>query len=337
VTQKEAVDVWYLCDQTLCNFDCSYCATQPARRAAGRRMWANSDSEHRYRAILNWIARLPWRIRIRLQTLGEPFVSKEFLRGAAWLSTQDNVDFVELVTNGSFTPRQFEAWASTCAIDRVSLWITYHHTEISAETVVANAQVAHDKGAFIVVHALVFPDNLQKIEHLVQLCKDAGVRTDVTIGHNFNDAYPANGFLPILETQPQSLASLYRHVAALRTMLAAHRGPKGELCSAGHDYIRVDADGSVYPCAPYRALAYKRLGSALDPDFVPALRMETYAPCEFEGFCGCKEDYFHLKAAHSVLPFSKSLGYFEAAPDRFVQVGEGELGIDLVVRRNRNS
>jgi hypothetical protein len=196
---------------------------------------------------------------------------------------------------------------------------------------VANARMAQDCGAFVVVHALVFPDNLQAIGHLVELCKAAGLRTDVTIGHNFNQAYP-EGFLAILETEPQALAALYRHSAALVAMATAHRGPKGSLCSAGHDYVRIYADGSIWPCAPYHGLAGKRLGSALDPGFVPTLRKETYAPCEAEGLCGCKEDHLHLAMARSALRFPRSLGYYEAA-DRVVHVGEGELAVDIAVRR----
>jgi len=317
----KTVDVWYVCDQVLCNFDCPYCSTQLARRDKGRRVWATDDGADRYSAVLRWLGGLPWRLRVRLQTLGEPFVSKQFLRGAAWLSLQSNIDFVELLTNGSFNSLQFKAWAATCNMDRVSLWITYHHTEISAETLVTSARMAQDVGAFVVVHALVFPDNLPAIQHLVELCKEAGLRTDVTVGHNFNGAYPKNGFVAILETEPKVLVSLYRHTAALRAMLMAHRGPKGEPCSAGHDYIRVHPDGSVYPCTPYRGLPLKQTGSALDPGFVPALRAQPYAPCEAEGLCSCKEDYFHLRTTRSTLRFPKSLGYYEADDDRAVDVG----------------
>jgi len=199
---RDTVDVWYLCDQTLCNFDCPYCTTQPARLAAAKRKWATPDGARKFRSVLNWLARLPWRLRVRLQTLGEPFVSEEFLRGSAWLSAQENIELVELVTNGSFRGRKFLAWAKTCTIERCSLWITYHHTEIAPEVLVGNARMAQDAGAFVVVHCLVFPDNLDAIAHLVALCKADGIRTDVTIGHNFNDAYPAHGLLPILETGP---------------------------------------------------------------------------------------------------------------------------------------
>jgi hypothetical protein len=76
------------------------------------------------------------------------------------------------------------------------------------------------------------------------------------------------------------------------------------------------------------------LGSALTPDFVPALRTATYAPCRAEGFCGCKEDHFHLKAARQALLFNRSLGYYEASDGAIVHVGGGNLAADVVVRRH---
>jgi MoaA/NifB/PqqE/SkfB family radical SAM enzyme len=327
-----AIDVWYVCDEVLCNFDCAYCTTQTARRAAGNRVWATEESAARYRTILAWMAGLPWRLRIRLQTLGEPFMSQDFLRGAAHLASSKNVEFVELVTNGSFTDRQFSAFAATTEIEKISLWMTYHHGQIEAEVLVSNARMAASLGAFVVVHALLFPDNRDAIERLVKLCKAADLRTDVTIGHNFNNAYPTKGLLAILETQPNALVDLYRHTAALQTMAVAHRGPRGELCSAGHDYIRVYADGEVYPCAPYRGVGGTRLGNALAPGFVPVLRTAAYAPCRAEGFCGCKEDHFHLKAARTALRFNRSLGYYEVSDGAIVHVGGGNLAAEVVVR-----
>ncbi len=322
MSSGRVVDVWYVCDETLCNFKCPYCVTGPARSAAGHRAWAEPSSEQRFRTIIKWLARLPWRIRVRLGTVGEPFVSAEFLQGAAWLSRQSNVDLVELVTNGSFTDRQFRAWVLTCAMDRITLWTTYHPTQISAERIVAGAVLAQASGAFVIVHSLAFADNLDDIERLVALCKEHSIRTDITIGRNSNGAFPGAGVLPILDVAPQRLTSLYRDAAALQAAMLGLAGPKGEPCSAGHDYITVDPDGSIYQCGPYSLLKERRLGSALEHDFVPELRSQKYAPCRNGRPCWCKEDYFHLKIVREELRFSRSLGYYERCPGTTVHVGE---------------
>jgi hypothetical protein len=295
-------------------------------------MWAADDGESRYRSILEWVAGLPFAVRIRIQTLGEPFVSQSFLRGAAWLSHQSNLRFVEVVSNGSFRRSQFEGWARACDIGKISLWLTYHPGQIEPEEIVASARLAQASGAFAVVHSLLFPGGRDAIERLADLCRKDNIRTEVTIGHNYNGAFASAGAIPIVETEPQQLVALYRDEAALRATLTANVRPKGQPCSAGHDYIRIYPDGFVYPCGPYRGLPEARMGSALDPGFVPALRVEPYADCAWEGPCRCKEDYFHLAIARENLRFPRSLGYYERDTDRIVHIGDRPLNVDLMVR-----
>jgi hypothetical protein len=304
----DSVDVWYVCEQTLCNFDCSYCVTQAPRRQAASNMWLNEGGEVRYRAIVEWLAALPWRLRLRLATLGEPFVSSQVLAGAAWLSKQKNIEFVELLTNGSFRHEQFRRFADQADVSRITLWITYHPTEIEAERVVEAAAFARSLGAFVVVHGLLFPDSVAAISHMKQLCQERDLLCDVTAGHNYNAAYGEAEYL-VLGSGHQAL-SQYRHQAALQAMLAANQGARGRPCSAGHDYFHIRPSGDVYPCSPYSSNPQHRMGSALDPTFVPQLRA-GYSPCEALGPCGCKEDYLHLQIARSSLQMGPSLGYYQ--------------------------
>jgi MoaA/NifB/PqqE/SkfB family radical SAM enzyme len=303
-----SVDVWYLCNQSLCNFDCAYCVTQRDRRAAGARLWATEDGAARYRRVLAWLAALPWTLRVRLQTLGEPFVSRELLEGAAWLSRQAGTEFVELVTNGSFRAEQFRQFAAEADPRRVSLWMTYHPTQIDLDRLLAAAQVAHSSGASVVVHGLLFPDTVEAVREMVARCRAAGLRTDVTAGHNYNGAYGAAGFVPLLE-DGEAMA-LYRDDAVLTAMKQAHRRVFGSPCSAGHDYIYVDPQGDVFPCSPYARSSMHRLGSALEEGFVPPLRAGACSPCQYRGPCACKEDYLHLASVRSTVEMGRSLGYY---------------------------
>jgi MoaA/NifB/PqqE/SkfB family radical SAM enzyme len=308
---SDQVDIWYVSDQTLCNFDCAYCVTQPQRRDAGKRMWLADDGAERFRQIVQWMAGLPWRLKVRLQTLGEPFVSTEFIKGAAWLTRQRSIEVVELVTNGSFRAEQFRRFAAEAEVSRLSLWITYHPTEISAEQLVEAAALAQSLGAFVVVHSLLFPDNREVVARMRALCEERGIRTDVTAGHNYNGAFGSADYVVVAADDPL-LRDNYRHETVMNAMLAAHRNTRGLDCSAGHDYLFVKANGDIFPCLPYgRAGLPLRLGSALQAGFVPPLRRETYAPCQNDGRCSCKEDYLHLKVVHSTLRTRKSLGYYE--------------------------
>jgi MoaA/NifB/PqqE/SkfB family radical SAM enzyme len=311
---QPAIDVWYMPHQILCNFDCAYCSTAEVR---GDRMWGTEDGAQVYRRIIEKIAALPHPIRLRMVTAGEPFVSKELLEGAAWLSHQPNIQFVEMLTNGSFRETQFRKFAAEAQIEKISLWITYHPTQIEAERVVAAARLASDLGAFVVVHALLFPDTVETTARVQALCREAGIRTDVTSGHNYNGAYDGHSSLPIADTDPAWMASMYRHRGALESMMVAHGNLRGAPCSAGHDYVYITPVGSVFPCYRYaQNLPRTQLGNILDDGFVLELRAKEYAPCAMETGCYCKEDYFHLKIARDQLQMSgRSLGYYDNTDD----------------------
>ena len=308
---RRPLDVWYLCDQMLCNFDCSYCVTSSTRTAAGKKVWATVDGPVRYRRVLNWLADLDVRLRVRLSTNGEPFVSKDFLAGAARLSHAENLEFLEIVTNASYTKRQFLSWVESVRVERLSVWATYHPTEIALDRFVEACRVAQDAGAFVVAHAILFPDNLDTFEALVESCQDADITIDTTMGINMNGQYPEQGHVPLAETHPDQLPYYHRHPAALQAVAQAVSDWNGRPCSAGHDYIRIDEKANIYRCGPYALIGQEPLGNVLDPDLSLELREAEYAPCRAHLPCICKEDYFHLEAARSELSFPKSLGYYE--------------------------
>lgn len=285
--------------------------TETERALAEHRMWATDDGRVRYQRVLSWLSGLPWRLGIRLQTLGEPFVSKEFLEGAAWLSRQENVRFVELVSNASFTPTQLRKFVASARVDRLSLWATYHHGQIELVRFIAACGEAQRLGIHVVAHALVFPDTIDATRAMIRDCQREGIRTDVTLGLNSNVVYPGLGVVPAATTHLSVVPELYRDEAAIEAFRTAMTRWRGQPCSAGHDYFRVMENGDVYPCGAYGLLMQAKLGSALDDGFVPKLREETYGPCNGYTACFCKEDYFHLKIAREKLSFERSLGYYK--------------------------
>lgn len=315
------LDIWYICDLSLCNFDCAYCASGSPEKGGPRtrkKMWRDEDSPQRLESILQWIGALPYAVGLRLQTIGEPFVSPEFLAAASDMTTKRNIRFVELVTNGSLLTgglkRMIDAGAD---LSKLTLWITFHHTEISPERLVENAIFAARQGAFVVVNALLFPDALEPIARLGELCAAHGLATNVDLGQNFNDAYPNSPFIPLApDENAQALSAHLPDSAMAMIGVVAAAAPLGLNCSAGHDYIFVDRSGDVYPCLAY--LRYRpgaKMGCALDPEFIPPLRAMKYAPCAVEKGCTCKEDFLHLEAAAGPTR-ERSLGYRPPAPAR---------------------
>ncbi len=314
------LDIWYICDLSLCNFDCAYCASGSPEKGGPRtrkKLWQDDDGPQRLRHILQWIATLPYAVGLRLQTIGEPFLSQEFLAAASGMTTKQNIRFVELVTNGSLLTGGLKRMIDYGAdFSKLTLWITFHHTEISPEHLVENAIFAVQQGAYAIVNALMFPDAIEPIARLHQLCAAQALETNVDLGQNFNDAYPNFPFIPLAEDENvlASSALVPNSKMALISIVAA-TAPRGLNCSAGHDYIFIDRSGDVYPCLGY--LRYRpstKMGCALEPDFMLPLRAMKYAPCAVEKGCTCKDDFLHLEVAEVGPTRERSLGYWPLAP-----------------------
>ncbi len=313
--EQRSINVWYVCGLSLCNFDCAYCASGQPVQGGGRtndREWQTEEDPGRYERILDWIGCQPYRIGLRLQTIGEPFVSWDFLKGAVRISESPNIRFVELVTNGSLLRRRLPKFIDEHGADpgKFSLWVTYHHTEIPARELVDQVGFARDLGMEVVVNCLVFPDNTDELRQLAPLCAAQDIPLNVDIGQNFNEAYTGKPFIPVLDDKVVAvMRELDIDPQIQLTAIAAWAAPRGLQCSAGHDYVHITPGGDVFPCRAYR-LGGKQtlLGSATDESFKLDLRQEEYGRCAIKNGCTCKEDFLHMRIARSPGRDHRSLG-----------------------------
>ena len=155
---SEPLDVWFITDLVFCNFECPYCCAHTV--VTRQKTWHEEGSYERFLSVTERLAKVPYRLRIRMQTLGEPFVSSQFLERAGWLTTFDHIEFVELVTNGSLFKKRLGTISETGDLSKISLWTTFHHTEIGLEAFLEQVEYARDAGAFVVVNALAFPESI---------------------------------------------------------------------------------------------------------------------------------------------------------------------------------
>jgi len=315
------IDIWYMSGMSLCNFDCAYCAAgipEQGGERSRKAMWLTPDGADTFHRILARLAALPYRFGLRLQTIGEPFVSDELLAGVAFMTRQDRVRFVEMVSNGSLLERRLLRIRDEHGgdLDKISIWTTFHHTQITAAELVANAAFAQRHVKQVVVNALLFPDNAAQIDELHRLCRSHGsLALNVDPGYNHNVVFDT-GILPLLDLDPERAGAgsparldLLGPRSVVAANLIAALDPRGQPCSAGHDYVFVNPRGDVYPCLGYsRQLAGTRLGNVLDDDFALALRDQAYAPCGIDSGCLCKEDFLHLAIARPHRDNTASLG-----------------------------
>lgn len=292
--------IWYVSGLQRCNFTCSYCASgQPLlQRAPTLPTWSGPGPAV-HEAVVAWLTSLPYRIRLRVNSLGEPFVSRPYLESIARLTQARNLSFVEILSNGSYRPAQLEQFLERCDPRKLSLWITFHHQFTSPAALVDAAALARARGVFVVVNALVFPDNMRSIEELIRLCQERGIPFVTGTGINFNRAYPTrhalaiDGLIPELRERARALADIRNPLGSLHAMAAE---PSGRGCAAGGDYFFITPRGDVYPCLSYSHVAPEtRLGSVLDRRFQLAPRPVRYAPCRSRARCGCLEDYQNLE------------------------------------------
>ncbi len=295
----DEVSLWYVSNLQRCNFTCSYCASGQPARQQDRELptWTLGQATHE--RIVDWLAALPYRVRLRMNSIGEPFASRDYLRCLARLTRADNLSFVEVLTNGSFRREQFDRFAAECNVDKLSLWVTFHHQFISARELADAAEHARSRGVATVINTLVFPDNLAAVEELVTLCRERELALVTGVGINFNNAYPEQGFTPALhrpDPRALELAMLNNPLDGWHELSAA---PAGRPCAAGAGYFYVHANGDVFACRTYATSGSERLGSALDPAFQLQPRVERYARCRSAHRCKCPEDYQNLEAIQS--------------------------------------
>jgi MoaA/NifB/PqqE/SkfB family radical SAM enzyme len=270
--------------------------------------------------VVQWIGNRPFPVGVRLASLGEPFTSWEFLDHAAWLTRQPQIEFVELVTNGSLLQQRLPALAERGDMNKLSLWITHHSSQITMERLLANASFAQERyGCFVTVNALLFPDSVQTVQQLREATRRAGIRFNVDVGYAPDD--DAGTYHWSEQVVPYSQTAGWREQAEkvgasselLDANLIALDDVTGRPCSAGHDYFFIAIDGEVYPCSRYYELGEGRLGNVLDPDFQLTLRSDCWAHCKAPFGCSNKEDFLNLSLVDRTRRAkTPSLGWFTA-------------------------
>jgi sulfatase maturation enzyme AslB (radical SAM superfamily) len=315
-----------------CNFSCSYCVAAAGQsqvsgtdysQGAKRNMWGTKEGRDTTRKAVEWVASLPYRVGVRYDVHGEPFLNPDVIEDLVWLTGQPNVAFVEVQTNGSLFKKRLPQFIDRIDVSKLKLFCTFHHTEIGLDEYLANVVFASDLGFEVTVNTLLATDNVAVIREILARCRERGIETsadlkfpgfDVPATEAMSDTVDVDkkarhflnkdpfdellnagdAGLEVFRTVADSgpLGKEFRFLAAL---LVGLYGGTGRECSAGHDYIVVDNWGDVFPCSNYADTNTNRLGSVMDPGFVPKLRETPYAPCQYRETCHQKEEYGNLK------------------------------------------
>jgi MoaA/NifB/PqqE/SkfB family radical SAM enzyme len=224
------------------------------------------------------------------------------LAQAAWLSKRSNVDYVELLTNGSLLRTRLDQLDRDGDLRKISLWVTHHHTEISVSRFIENARIAQERyGCFVVVNGLLFPDNEAALLELKQAATRAGLRFNLDLGYDpwtpQTTRTSIGDMVPALKNDDEGVERAVRLGAneeLLQLNLSAMRDLNGKMCGAGYDYFYIDIRGNVYRCSRYQAQGRERMGNVTEDGFQLHLNRTPWVPCRAGSGCCNKEDFLNL-------------------------------------------
>ncbi len=271
----ELLSLRYWTEYPRCNFSCEYCIT-----GHGEPMTAAPWDGALYRRIVANIAKLPYRLRIRLGVSGEFFLNHDLVDGARELSNASNIEALNLITNLSLPLAQFERMFEDFQLDKVALVASFHPSQVRDHAAWFQTAVALAQRMDFCAMLVAYPPFLEQLPQHVAHLRGLGIETFVQpfIGHLDGKIYPKGYSRAEYAAVRSQMYSQHDIDYLLDLKKPGH-------CNAGYRAVFVHSSGRVYPCG---AGVYEEpLG---DFSASPELRLAA-APqnCPFR-MCQCDTD-----------------------------------------------
>lgn len=272
-----------------CNYGCRYCPF-------GKRRASRSEGADDARALSRFVAWIETRstdaLRVFFTPWGEALVRRRYQDALARLSRLNQIESVGIQTNLSCGL----AWLEKCDLSRLSLWVSYHPTEIARERFVAKCHELVRRGVRFSVGVVGRREHFDAIEAL---------RTELppavylwVNAYKVAPRYYAERDLERLET----IDPLFR-------INATDHPSAGRACRTGLSAITVDGDGTVRRCH----FVEHTLGNLYEQALEQVL---VERPCP-KPVCRCHLGYVHLAEPALERMFGAS------ALERVPEIGEG--------------
>ncbi len=260
-----------------CNYGCTYCpfSKRPPRKNVLRADRAALDR------FVEWVRGAErWQLQILFTPYGEALIWPWYRRALVELSHVPHVRQVSIQTNGS-APTDF---LDDADLSRVSLWVTYHPTEMNRADFVARIAALHERGTRLSVGMVASPARVDEAEALrAELPKDV--------------PFWLNAQKPGVRFGDEDVARLRALDPMFELETRRHRS-RGQACRTGEDVISVDGDGTIRRCH----FVDEVLGNLYADELVRVLRARA---CP-RATCECWIGYAHL-------PSTGARNYYEGA------------------------
>ena len=266
-----------------CNYDCDYCVTHqpigdneektslpiitrisnnltnPAALAAkvtsiSKKLTRQSAgpevaewNEDKYLRVINRFAELPYSMDVRIGVGGETFINKTVVEGARQLSNHDNTHAVNLISNLSFSFKQYEKIFQGFDLSRLGLVCSFHPTEIKdVEKWIATA-VEVNKIVDLAIVLVAWPPLMATLAENKKRLEDIGLEVFVQAFHGWNEEkkFPES----YSGADRELLQSVFYSEHDFQHMVQLKQPGS---CYAGVDYIYVDINGNISRCGTYK-------------------------------------------------------------------------------------
>lgn len=256
---RPALSVLYRGPLDSCNYGCAYC---PFAKREARRARLEHDRRCLERFVTWALAAAAWDFRVLFTPYGEALIWPAYQDAIRRISRAPHVQQVSIQTNAS-GPLGF---LDQVDLARVSLWISWHPTEIDEARFAKTINGLYDRGVRLSVGAVAVPAHFERIADLrAQLpaavpfwinAQKPGVRYDEAARLRWR------------ALDPDFDRDAHRH----RT--------RGLACKAGEDVVSVDGAGTITRChfvdEVLGNLYTDDLGALLRPRPCPRLTCDCY-------------------------------------------------------------
>ena len=168
--------------------------------------------------------------------------------------------------------------------------LSYHPVFANLEEFIEKATILKDNGFDIRIHYVTYPEQLKDLMKTKDHFVSKGFRfTPIPFRGNYKvKNYPS----AFSEQEKDYINEVIGGLKSDKDIQWSSKQvvqvkSKGQLCSAGQKYARVDNDGSVYPCSNDYSKSKDKmlLGNIFDENFAlnekPMLCRQETCPCEF--------------------------------------------------------
>ncbi len=236
---EKIINIRFYTNFNICNYSCPYCIAGQNDKQNMTTRWDSANLDQ----IIQNLTYLPYKINVRIGVKGEFFLSKKLTEGARLLSLADNVHSVNLITNLSFSYKQYENFLHGFDHSKTSIVASYHPSEIKDKE--KWIQVAcHIKKRYDFAVVLVgYPPFIKDLLKIKKELTGYGIEVFVQgfIGNYNGREYP--GAYTVEEKKLLRKVFYSRHDYEFFA-----ESKKPGLCNAGYRSFYVDMTGMVRPC-----------------------------------------------------------------------------------------